>query len=196
MRPRHCSCGFSVIELLIVLALIAFAFAAAMALFGPTRESARGTAFVRDVESMVANIRAEYAPHSSYAPGPAELTLTTASAIARGLIPQHLAASAFAGRDVWGRTFALTRWPTTGAAQVLNSQFAFTFTRPGSDACVPVAIGLLDLVPAEFRVTAPVAAEIVTDTVRPTPAAVPGMAQTACNGTSAVGSGTWQIIFE
>lgn len=182
--------GFSLLEVLLVLAIVAVAVAAALSLLGPSQENTRAVAFARDISAIVENTRREYAAEENYA------GLSNPMGIARGLFPSHMPLGAFQARDPWARTLTLGPWPTTGAAQVLNTQFSLLIFRPGEDACVPLAIAILRMDPAEFLITTPTALTIVSSAVRPTAAAVAGMAQTACANNTTIGTGQWRLVFD
>jgi prepilin-type N-terminal cleavage/methylation domain-containing protein len=182
--------GFSLLEVLLVLAIVAVAVAAALSLLGPSQENARAVAFARDISAIVENTRREYAAEENYA------GLSNPMGIARGLFPSHMPLGAFQARDPWARTLALGPWPTTGAAQILNTQFTLLIFRPGEDACIPLALDLLRMDPAEMSITIPSAVVIVSSTVRPTAAAVAGLAQAACANNTDVGTGQWRLVFD
>jgi prepilin-type N-terminal cleavage/methylation domain-containing protein len=186
--------GFSLLEILMVLALIAIAAAATLALLAPNRENARAISLARDVEALVENIRRTYATEENYAPPGGNLS--TFMAVQRGLFPPHMVFNAFGARDPWARAVLVQSWPTTGAAQILNSQFAITLFRPGDDACVPLALALLRMDPAEFSQTLPSTLTIASPATRPTTAAIAGMAQAACAGNTAAGTGSWRVVFD
>lgn len=194
MHSRSHPRGFSLLETILVLVVVAVALAAALAMLAPNREGAKALAYARDIEALVENVRRTYANEDNYAPAAGAVGLPVA--IARGLFPAHMVVNAFAVRDPWGRTMGLAPWPTTGAAQALNTQFALTVQRPGGDACGPLALSLLAMDPAEFTLTVPSTVAIATPTLRPTPAAIAGMAQNACLANSAVGTGSWRVVFD
>ncbi|XAI97255.1 hypothetical protein [Dolichospermum phage Dfl-JY45] len=194
MKSHPHAHGFSLLEILMVLVVVAVATAAILSMMAPNRENARALAFARDVESLVENIRRTYATEENYAPAAGALGLPVA--ISRGLFPPHMVFNAFSARDPWGRALGLSPWPTSGAAQALNTQFALTVFRPVDDACVPLALALLRMEPAEFTVTAPSVVSVASAAARPTTTAIAGMAQTACLGNTSVGTGSWRVVFD
>lgn len=190
---RRTSSGYSLIEVLLVIALLAVVIAGALALAGPARESTRMREFLGDLEASVQRIRDAYVPFENYAPPGA--VLTTTYSITAGLIPESRHNSAISLRDPWGRPFTVNRHPMT-ATQDANTQFAFQLTRPPDAVCIPFAIGLLQLTPAVFQQTSPSVVDVASSVSRPTANLVSGMAQSACVANTEAGSGTWLVVFD
>lgn len=192
-RPR--SRGFSLLEIMVALVVVALVISASLVLLTPTRENSRAAGFVRDLEIVVASVRQGYQPYGRYVTGSA-VALSTATAVAEGLIPKHLVASSTALRDPWGRAFTIGSWPTSGAAASMHTQFVLSLQRPGEDACSALATALMRMSPASFTLVSPSNVAILTEAIRPGPASFSGLVSSACQDNSPTGVGAWQVVFD
>ena len=118
--------GFSLIEGMIVLMVVAIILAGVGAYAKRSSEEQKAAQFVDSLLTMMNNLRARYQAQENYA------GLTATSAIADGVVPPDLVASATTLQTSWGSALALTTGdisvgldPAAGTPSGFQIQFSF-----------------------------------------------------------------------
>lgn len=189
MRNMKLNKGFSLIELIIVLAVVGVAIAAVFRGIPAIQASRDANSESQNLSNIVASIDGFYASSNSYT------GLTTAMAICAKAVPQAMVTAAAtctanpptggAASNTWGGTVAIV--PVTyGVGAVANNAFTVTYNSVPSDACIKFAAQAAPNYP-RVRINGTAAANTVKDTNSATPVALnQGAIALNCNGAAVV----------